>query len=96
MLTKQPVVECDATETSPAGDYEIRVSGAEAQNYVFEYVSGVLTVENDPNAITLPGTDAAREAVYDLQGRKIDNRQSVNRKLPKGIYIRNGRKVVVK
>lgn len=96
VLTKQPVVECDATETSPAGDYEIRVSGAEAQNYVFEYVSGVLTVENDPNAITLPGTDAAREAVYDLQGRKIDNRQSVNRKLPKGIYIRNGRKVVVK
>ena len=25
--------------------------------------------------------------VYDLQGRKIENRKSVNRKLPKGVYI---------
>ena len=35
-------------------------------------------------------------SVYDLQGRKIVNRKSVNRKLPKGIYIVGGRKVVVK
>ena len=33
-------------------------------------------------------------AVYDLQGRKIENRKSANRKLSKGIYIVNGRKVV--
>ena len=35
-------------------------------------------------------------AVYDLQGRKIDNRKSVNRKLPKGLYIYKGKKTVVK
>ena len=35
-------------------------------------------------------------AIYDLSGRIIDNRKSVNRKLPKGIYIQNGRKFVVK
>ena len=34
--------------------------------------------------------------LYDLQGRKIDNRKSVNRKLPKGIYVMDGKKVVLK
>ena len=34
--------------------------------------------------------------VYDLSGRKIVNRQSVDRPLPKGIYICGGRKVVVR
>ena len=32
--------------------------------------------------------------VYDLQGRKIVNRESVNRKLRKGVYIVNGQKQV--
>lgn len=32
--------------------------------------------------------------VYDLQGRKIVNRKSSNSKLPRGIYIQNGHKVV--
>ena len=35
-------------------------------------------------------------AIYDLSGRIIENRKSVNRKLPKGVYIQNGRKFVVK
>ncbi|MBR5634735.1 MAG: hypothetical protein IKW78_06125, partial [Prevotella sp.] len=34
-------------------------------------------------------------SVFDLQGRKIVNGTSVNGKLPKGVYIVNGRKVVV-
>ena len=37
--------------------------------------------------------------VYDLSGRKIVNRKSVNRQfsdLPKGIYIANGRKILRK
>ena len=33
---------------------------------------------------------------YTLDGRKIVNGQSSNRKLPKGVYIHNGRKVVMK
>ena len=32
--------------------------------------------------------------VYDLSGRKIVNRKSVNRKLPKGLYIRGGKKII--
>ncbi len=37
-----------------------------------------------------------RDDVYDLSGRQIVNRESVNRQLPKGIYIIGGQKVVVK
>jgi hypothetical protein len=34
--------------------------------------------------------------IYDLGGRKIVNSKSVNSKLHRGIYIRNGKKIVVK
>ena len=34
-------------------------------------------------------------SVYDLQGRKIENGKILNRKLPKGLYIVEGRKVVI-
>ena len=35
-------------------------------------------------------------SIYDLSGRQIVNRQSSNGKLPRGIYIRNGKKFVIK
>jgi len=44
VLTRQPTVSCTATASSPAGTYPVTVSGAEAQNYSFSYVSGTLTV----------------------------------------------------
>ena len=96
VLTKQPVIECDATETSPAGDYEIRVSGAEAQNYVFEYVAGVLTIEGDPSGVDLQRARTADGSTFDLQGRKMKNAESSTSQLPKGVYIRNGKKVVIR
>ena len=34
--------------------------------------------------------------VYDLSGRQIVNSKSLNSKLPRGIYIVNGRKFVVR
>lgn len=47
VLTKQPTVTCIATKDSPAGDYEVTVSGAEAENYEITYVAGKLTIEAD-------------------------------------------------
>ena len=44
VLTKKPVVTTDATLTSPVGSYEVKVSGAEAENYDISYVNGTLTV----------------------------------------------------
>lgn len=42
----------------------------------------------------LPEGKGAHAAVYDLCGRKIVNCKSVNRQLPKGVYIQNGKKIV--
>ena len=88
ILLQQPVLECDATPESPAGTYEIRISGAETQNYEITYVSGTLTVEN-PTGISDVGASADGSVFHDLQGRRV------NRPV-RGLYIVNGRKVMVK
>ncbi|MBR6456918.1 MAG: M60 family metallopeptidase [Prevotella sp.] len=56
--------------------------------------------KKDPNGIEAIGLDERLKmkddgSVFDLQGRKIVNGTSVNGKLPKGVYIVTGRKVVV-
>lgn len=51
VLTQQPVISCTATKDSPAGNYPIIVSGAEAQNYNINYVNGILTVRENPDNI---------------------------------------------
>ena len=38
--------------------------------------------------------DSSKGAVYDLSGRKIVNGNSLNGRLPKGIYIKDGKKIV--
>lgn len=44
VLTKQPKVETTATKDSPVGTYPIIVTGAEAQNYSFNYERGTFTI----------------------------------------------------
>ena len=55
-------------------------------------VDAIEEVNNDVQTIQ----SATATAVYDLSGRQIVNSQSVNSKLPKGIYIINGKKVVIR
>ena len=48
-LTQQPVLTTEATSVSDLGEYPVKVSGAEAQNYAITYVDGKLTIiEADP------------------------------------------------
>ena len=59
VLTNQPTFSCSATPESPAGVYDITVSGATAKNYVITHVNGKLTV-------TKPSTETITEAtVFD-------------------------------
>lgn len=89
VLTKQPVITCDATAESPVGDYDIIVSGAEAQNYEITYVNGVLTVTAPTGISEISTPNSQSSTLYDIQGRKV--------KMPqRGIYIKNKRKVVVR
>lgn len=87
VLTKQPVIECDATIDSPAGEYEIRISGAEAQNYAFNYIAGKLTVIDVVGVRGVAADGEGQQPIYDLSGRKVTTPQ-------RGIYIRGNKKVV--
>ena len=48
VLSKMPVVTTSANEDSPLGEYEVFITGAEAQNYEISYVAGTLIVEKLP------------------------------------------------
>ena len=53
VLTKKPVLTTTATSGSAPGDYDVTVSGAEAQNYDISYTKGKLTITKaDPVTIT--------------------------------------------
>ena len=45
VLKKQPTISTTATSASEPGEYDITVSGAEAQNYEISYVKGKLTIQ---------------------------------------------------
>ena len=69
VLTKQPVVTCEATADSGPGEYPVIVSGAEARNYKISYVAGVLIVEQmgeigDPEPYAVLTNDNTRLTFY--------------------------------
>jgi hypothetical protein len=86
----EPVFTCEADETSEPGEYPITVT-AEAESYKLAFVAGVLTVtESVGTGIAQPSTlNPQRSTTYDLSGRRID-------RPTKGVYIQNGRKVILK
>ena len=47
IFTKKAVATCEAKADTVVGTYQIVVSGAEAANYVIEYVNGTLTITDD-------------------------------------------------
>lgn len=95
VLTKKPMATTTATKDSPAGVYDIVVNGGEAQNYTLSYVSGKLTV-TVPSGIydathQMDNGQWTMDDWYDLSGRKLNHGLK-----SKGVYIVNGRKVVIK
>ena len=60
-----------------------------ATSRVSLFIDGIL-VDNEATAITGAKMNAQQENVYSLSGQKINNQ------LKKGIYIINGKKVVIK
>ena len=92
VLTVKPVATTTATANSPAGDYVITVSGGEAQNYDFSYVSGTLTVTEKEiiDGIATLSLEKVQGAVYTLSGQRVEQPRKGR------LYIINGRKVVLK
>ena len=76
------------------GEYEIVVSGGEATNYELNYENGILTVTESTGIATISVTRPVN--VYNVQGRMVRSKATTLDGLPKGVYIVNGRKVVVR
>lgn len=94
VLKAKPRARTLATFDSPVGEYDIVVSGGLATNYEFHYVNGTLTI-TEASGITEMTTDHPVD-VYTLMGSKVKARTTTLEGLPKGIYIVNGKKVVVR
>ena len=83
VLTKQPVFSCDATAASAPGEYDITVSGAEAQNYEISYVSGKLTVIDadaviiTANSYTIKYGDDIPDFGYTSEGAGLVGRPAI-------------------
>ena len=94
VMTKKPTATTTATKDSPVGTYDIVVSGGEAKNYELSYQNGVLTVTESTGIVTISTTNPVD--IYTLQGNKVRTKATTAEGLPKGVYIVNGRKIVVK
>ncbi len=83
VLTKQPTITTIATSASEPGEYEITISGAEAQNYDISYVMGTLTITAaDPVTITakdytIEYGDDIPSFEYTSEGATLDGTPSI-------------------
>jgi hypothetical protein len=84
---------CAQGVTVPAGKAYLTLPGP-VRSFI-RFTDGDTTTGISQDA-TCTTHDAQAVVVYDLQGRKIENRTFANGKLPKGIYISGNRKVIVK
>ena len=84
----------DATNITGDGELlaklEVTYKDCKQEVYI-EFVCG------EPSGVISQESRAERqESIYDLSGRKISNLKSQTSNLPKGIYIKNGKKVMIK
>ena len=60
VLTKQPTFTTDVVASTVPGQYTLKVSGAEAQNYEIGYIDGSITVTEDDNYIVFQDVEVER------------------------------------
>ena len=94
VLIAKPVATTSATTESPEGQYAIEISGGEALNYVFQYKEGVLSIVT-PSGLTVV-TGGRPFDVYTVTGRKVRHQVTSLKGLAPGVYIVEGKKVMVK
>ena len=89
------VFERNYREVRPFEAYTIHRSDTPAPRFVpvNALMGGTTGIED---VIELMSDDRGEGTWHDLQGRKVANGKSVNGKLPRGVYIRNGKKTVVR
>ena len=80
---------------SQEGYYHIRVDVFRETVHA-EYLGPAPTSEAPTAIDEIENSKSSNGKCYDLSGREIVNSKSSNSKLPRGIYIKEGRKVIIK
>lgn len=97
VLEEQPVAATTATESSLVGVYDIVVSGGKAQNYIFRYVNGTLTVVDASDGInSIKANDKGLYDVYTIDGKAVKLGATSLDGIKRGLYIINDKKYIVK
>lgn len=95
-ISPLPTFSTDIKSSSVPGVYTVTVSGADARNYELTYVNGTLTI-NVPDGIYGVYSDFKEPTnVYNTKGQMVRYKATDLKGLPSGVYIVNGKKVVVK
>lgn len=86
----EPVLHCEATEDSPAGEYPIIVEMGTLSGQDIVLTNGVMRVIDNEEETAIEGTqhDEAATTLYTLDGRKVSNTGR------KGVYVCKGKKMV--
>ncbi len=99
-LTTRPTATCSATATSPAGTYDITVSGGKSDNYTFIYKKGTLTVTSAAAQITITpiGEKTYGDAAFNIQATSTNTATAITYTVadPTVATISNGRVTILK
>lgn len=91
-----PTATCEATAESAPGTYDIIVSGGDAQNYEFSYVNGILEVVETQGIAAVCVSFPQPVDIFAADGRCVRRAATSMAGLPRGLYIVEGRKVIVR
>lgn len=94
VLRALPRARTTATYDSPVGEYDIVVSGGLATNYELQYVNGVLTITETTGIAEISVSQPAD--IYSLMGNKVRSKATTLDGLQRGVYIVNGRRVIIR
>ena len=91
VLTKEPTITTTAIEVSDPGEYDVLVSGGEAQNYELSYINGKLIVQESESGVSGIIKSEGLFDVYTITGILVKKDATSLKGLPKGLYVANRR-----
>ena len=94
----EPELSCEATSDSPIGRYPIHISRGTVLNQDVDFEDGFLIIIESTAGIEAVQANAALEGadIYNLHGQLVRSNANSAEGLPAGIYLMNGKRVVIR
>ena len=96
VIKKMPTVYTNAKKDSPEGEYKFFLKDGEADNYFFEYDGKAVFTVTAPTAISEIIASGKPVDIYTADGILVRKQALTTDGLTSGVYLINGRKVVIR